>query len=317
MKLQRVLQKTIKVGWILLLVTGCSSYESINATTVPFPVSVSPTFTDTSVPSIELSEQPILITPSIEITQPPTSNNAASLINGSLQIEEGRCCAGGFAGDTIQVHVDFAATSPAGTVNKMRVETSNRCASEIELEAVNWEPFTSSKTYPVVVALNWVGYYVSVQFQDDLGNVSPVYCHDISVEGAPRPPSINPTDWYPKIQCFAENEVHPVQGETVTGSPVIFSWPDKNILPEGVFYKVFIFGAGDNYTASVASGQTREKSFALQIPPDRAGDIVWYVTLVDANGTMIDHNRCSSFPASLLKVDPPTGIKGIHFSYQP
>ena len=39
--------------------------------------------------------------------------------------------------------------------------------------------------------------------------------------------------------------------------------------------------------------------------------------LVDATGVMIDHNRCSSFPASLLKVDPPEGIKGIHFQYQP
>lgn len=196
------------------------------------------------------------------------------------------------------------------------MNAGGRCYAETEMAAVNWEPFVPSKTYPVVVALNWAGYYVSAQFQDEQGNVSPVYCDDISVEGAPRGPLVNPTNWYSQIQCFSENEVHPAQGESVTGSLITFSWPNKNLLPEGVFYKVFVYGAGDNYAALVASGQTREASFALEIPPDRAGELVWYIALVDANGTFLDHGQCGSFAASLLTVNPPDGIKGIHFWYQ-
>jgi hypothetical protein len=199
----------------------------------------------------------------------------------------------------------------------MRVFKSSGCVTNANLEAAVWEPFAPSKTFPVVVAINWVGFYISAQFQDEHGNLSPVYCDDISVEGSSRNPQVDPTDWYPQIQCISENEVHPGPSETVTGTKTIFSWPNKNNLPDGVFYKVSVFGADDNYTALAASGQTRETSITLQIPRERLGEFVWYVTLVDANGTFLDHGRCSSFPASLLTVDPPSGIKGIHFQVQP
>jgi hypothetical protein len=199
----------------------------------------------------------------------------------------------------------------------MRVIPAGDCAAVARLDGVDWEPFVASKTYPVVVALNWNPWSLSAQFQDEHGNLSPVYCDDISVEGMPAVPEVNPTDWYPRIQCLAENEVHPSQGETVTGTTVIFSWANKNRLPEGVFYRVNAYGAGDGYTALVASGQTRETSLPLQIPRERAGDIVWYITLADANGSFLDHGQCSSFSPSLLTVNPPTGIKGVHFQYQP
>ncbi len=35
------------------------------------------------------------------------------------------------------------------------------------------------------IAIHWVGYYVSVQYMDDNGNLSAVYQDDISVEGHP------------------------------------------------------------------------------------------------------------------------------------
>jgi hypothetical protein len=237
-------------------------------------------------------------------------------LTGSVEIEAGRWCLSGIAGGTVQARVEFSAASPFGDVNRMRIKTQ-RCSSETEMETAEWEPFISSKTYPVFVALNWIGFYISAQFQDENGNLSPVYCDDISVEGFPPAPLVYPTDWFPQIQCISEDEVRPGPGETVTGTSVIISWPGQNTLPEGVFYKVFVYGAGDNYTGLVASAQTREGSATLQIPPERAGDIVWYITLVDANGTAIDHGQCSSFTASLLSVDPPVGIKGIHFLYQP
>ncbi|MGE5250418.1 MAG: hypothetical protein ACM3QS_09420 [Bacteroidota bacterium] len=199
----------------------------------------------------------------------------------------------------------------------MRVVQASRCAAQADMQAVPWEPFAASKAYSVGVAINWVGFYVSVQFQDERGNLSPVYCDDISVEGMPPPILVNPTEWYPQIHCFSATEVNPGPGETVTGPNVTFSWPGQNDLPDGVFYNVSAFSSADQYVSLAAGGRTRETSITLPIAPDRAADIVWYLTLVDANGSSLDHGRCSSFPSSLLTVDPPEGIKGIHFTYQP
>ena len=39
------------------------------------------------------------------------------------------------------------------------------------------------------LALNWVGFYQRVQYRDALGNLSSVYCDDISLEGNPPPPT--------------------------------------------------------------------------------------------------------------------------------
>ena len=197
----------------------------------------------------------------------------------------------------------------------MRV--TGACPSETDLEQVDWEPFVESKTYPVHVILNWTGFYRCVQYQDEHGNLSPVYRDDISVEGMPPPMLVDLTDWYPRIQCFSDQEVHPGPNEVVTDSTITFSWPDKNHLPEGVFYKVFAYGASDDFAGLAASGQTNGPSLTLQIDPARAGEIGWYIVLVDANGTLLDHGQCSSFTASLLTVNPPVGLKAVIFHYQP
>ena len=197
----------------------------------------------------------------------------------------------------------------------MRVRPN--CSADADVESAAWEPFVDSKTFPVPVAINWTGFTVCVQYQDEYGSLSPVYRDDISVEGMPRAPLVNPTGWYPQIQCFAETEVHPGPGEIVTGGAVTFSWPDKNDLPEGLFYKVYAYGASDNFSGLVFSGQTRETSITLPIEQERAGEIGWYLTLVDANGTLLYHGQCSSFSASLLTVDPPEGMKAVFFKYQP
>jgi len=234
---------------------------------------------------------------------------------GGVQIAGGSCCIGGVDGDTIQAPVSFSAASPYGSVNQMRVKSN--CFADADIESADWEPFVDSKTFPVYVPINWTGFYICAQYQDEQGNLSPVYRDDISVEGMPRVPLVNPTDWYPQIQCFAENEVHPALGETITGGTVLFNWPDKNRLPEGVFYKVFAYGAGDGFAGLTASGQTRETSILLPIDPSRAGKIGWYITLVDADGTLLDHGQCSSFLATLLTVNPPEGLKAVFFQYQP
>jgi hypothetical protein len=233
-------------------------------------------------------------------------------------IESGREATGGIAGETIQVEVGFSAASPYGKVERMRVRPAPGCsATQADMESAAWEPFAPSRSFPVRLAINWVGFYVSAQFQDEHGNLSPVYCDDISVEGMPPLTFVNPTEWYAQLSCFSESEVHPGPGETVSGPTVTFSWPNRNTLPSGVLYSVAAYGASDGYASLAAGGDTRESSLTVQIPPERAGELAWYVTLVDINGNPLDHGKCSSFSASLLSVDPPSGIKGVHFWYRP
>jgi hypothetical protein len=127
--------------------------------------------------------------------QPPKVQTAIAAtrtafpITGSVEIEEGRCCIGGTEGDTIEVHVGFSATSPFGKVEEMRVRTGGICFRETEMVDTDWKSLVPSKNYPVHVAINWIGFYVSVQYRDNRGNLSPVYCDDIGVEGHPKMPT--------------------------------------------------------------------------------------------------------------------------------
>ncbi len=117
-----------------------------------------------------------------------TRGNPSGDVEGTVEIEGGRCCVGSTAGDTIEVEVAFSATSSAGEVTEMRVATAGIKFDAAAMADVPWEPFAPSKSYPVAVALNWTGYWVSAQFRDAAGNVSPVVYDDISVEGSPAGP---------------------------------------------------------------------------------------------------------------------------------
>jgi len=304
------MQKLILISILVLITVSCS--PSRGQTTIPptlAPLETILTPSPTLPATLPASETPTAMTPvEVSVTAPVS-------FTGAVQIAGGSCCIGSFDGETIQAQVSFSAASPFGSVSQMRVISG--CFADTDMESVAWEPFVDSKTLPVFVIINWSGFTVCVQYQDEYGNLSPVYRDDISVEGMPRAPIVNPTDWYPQIECFAETEVHPGPGEIVTGGTATFNWPDKNHLPEGVFYKVFAYGTSDDFSGLVASGQTRETSITLPIDPERAGEIGWYITLVDANGTQLDHGQCSSFSASLLTVDPPEGLKAVFFPYQP
>ncbi len=306
----------------MLMAIACAPTREVSqpagSTIEPTLVSptVNPTYSPTS-PTEEFSQSTTLVTPETPSVTTPleVSATTAAPVTGAIQIAGGGCCIGGTEGDTIQAQVSFSAASPLGQVSQMRVVTG--CSSDTDLESADWEPFVDSKTYPIHVALNWTGFYVCVQYQDEYGNLSAVYRDDISVEGMPRAPLVNPVDWYPHIQCFSEAEVHPHLNEVVSGTTVTFSWPDKNQLPREIFYKVFVFAADDSFTGLAASGQTRGTSLSLPIDPKHAGQIAWYITLVDANGTLLQHGQCGSFTASLLTVDPPEGLKAVFFQYQP
>jgi len=141
--------------------------------------------------SIELVGVPDEATPLT--AQPPVVQTAvvatreAFPVRGSVEIEGGGCCVGGTEGDTIDVSVTFEASSPFAEVTEMRVSES--CPTEEEMADAPWEPFVAEQTYPVKVFINWTGFYIGVQYRDAQGNLSPVYCDDISVEGHPAPPN--------------------------------------------------------------------------------------------------------------------------------
>lgn len=108
---------------------------------------------------------------------------------GTVLIEDGICCIGGIAGEMIALDTTFSAVSSAGTVDKMRSNLAVICLDETVIASRPWELFVPAKTFTLTVPLNLVGFNVSVQFGDDAGNVSAVYCDDIVVEGFPSPPS--------------------------------------------------------------------------------------------------------------------------------
>jgi hypothetical protein len=111
-------------------------------------------------------------------------------IIGGIRIENGACCVGGTAGETIEVEVAFDARHIAGVeVNEMRTLAGGIQFNEVQMEEAEWEPYAPTKTFPVHVAINWIGFYVCAQFRDVEGNLSDIMCDDISVEGAPADPA--------------------------------------------------------------------------------------------------------------------------------
>jgi len=114
-------------------------------------------------------------------------------VYGSVVIEGGHCCIGGIAGETIEIGVAFEASSPLSEVVEMRVRIGGLHFTDDEMAYADWEEFVPYKTFSVQVALNWVGFYITVQYRDELGNLSLIYYDDISVEGHPAPPTAHPT----------------------------------------------------------------------------------------------------------------------------
>jgi hypothetical protein len=113
-------------------------------------------------------------------------------VTGSVVIEEGRCCVGGIAGTTIEVSAAFRADSPVSPVTEMRVRAGSQPFDEEEMAEASWEPYRPEVSFPFLVPLNWVGFYVSAQFRDEMGNESAAAHDDISIEGMPALPTSTP-----------------------------------------------------------------------------------------------------------------------------
>ncbi len=107
-------------------------------------------------------------------------------IIGSVLIEQGACCKGGIAGSELTVSVDFYANSTIGAITSMRVLVGgSNVTDQGALEKGFWEPFSAQKEFSIILPINWIGFYVSTQYKDEQGNVSPMYWDDISLEGMP------------------------------------------------------------------------------------------------------------------------------------
>ena len=121
-------------------------------------------------------------------------------VTGSVLLEDGRCCAGGPAGETIEVSAAFQAASDLGELTDMRILSGSREFTDLEMENANWEPFVNQKVFSVEVPLNWSTFYVYVQYRDDKGDISPIYSDSVAIEGevstptpTPLPPTATPT----------------------------------------------------------------------------------------------------------------------------
>lgn len=117
---------------------------------------------------------------------PPGSTPAAEIL-GAVLIEDGRCCAGATEGQTLDIEASFSASSPFGPITHMRVQAGAALFGGAGLELAPWEPFQATRTFPVYVPINWTGFYVSVQYLDASGRISPIFSDDISIEGMPAP----------------------------------------------------------------------------------------------------------------------------------
>lgn len=110
-----------------------------------------------------------------------------SAFQAEIILEEGRCCAGGTMGHDILVRAAYIAASPTGAVTHLRTmgRYGGGCAAQEEMDQLAWKPYMAEEAFPVTLRSGFVGFYLTAQFADDQGNLSPVVCADISVEGMP------------------------------------------------------------------------------------------------------------------------------------
>jgi hypothetical protein len=181
-------QHTLRLGarlalLAIFLLSACNLLS--RATSLPTAAPVLPSNTPT--------RQPATVAPATSpvpsLTPIPRLTSGADGVSGGIVLQNGGCCIGGIVNSTSNLRIDLPAASTGGTVMEMRLRLGGGgCAGEAEMEARPWQPYQPSLNHSLrIEAINWVGWYASVQYRDDQGRLSPVYCDDISVEGKPPP----------------------------------------------------------------------------------------------------------------------------------
>jgi hypothetical protein len=237
-------------------------------------------------------------------------------VQGAVVIEDGKCCIGGIAGQPLPIRVAFEASSPSGPVTQMRVRVGLRRFTEDELAETEWGAFQASKTYTFTPPINWVGFYVSVQFRDTTGRLSPVVYDDISVEGMPPPPTtptITPTSLPgpPQLSQPADGAVLP---QPVSPEAWTFAWTART----GPCYAAIAIDGpggrrlGSNYVDWATTGYRYEYTAAEVLPDDALSPWNWYVDVICPLGSNRSETRTFSVaPASSpIRTVTPTPIDG-------
>lgn len=101
------------------------------------------------------------------------------LVVGAVFVAEDRCCTGGRTGDPLDLVLTLNAASPAAPVSEMRIAVGGPARDEAAMAEVPWEPFTLQKIITIAIPARWQGNYVSVQFRDAAGNLSPVVTNEL------------------------------------------------------------------------------------------------------------------------------------------
>jgi len=130
-------------------------------------------------------------------------------VQGMVIFEGGVCCKMAIAGEKVELRVDFHSSSPFANISDMRLRSGNRSFSEAELSEEPWMAFELSKTFSGEFPVNWSGFFITVQYRDAQGNLSPVYYDDISIEGFPGPPP-KPTPYSPKADGASNLQLLPI-----------------------------------------------------------------------------------------------------------
>lgn len=116
-----------------------------------------------------------------------------SPVVGSVVINEDRCCVGGAVGETVELNIQFDAMSPSGDITHMRYKTGLMVADKQQLQQEEWQVYREAVVEEFeITTSNWVGFWVTVQYMDAEGNVSPLFVDDISIEGHQEQPTASP-----------------------------------------------------------------------------------------------------------------------------
>ena len=135
------------------------------------------------------------VTPSLGNGATPTATPTSfpTTVTGTVIIEGGVCCIAAIAGSTLTVTSDLTATTDYGQVVEMRIKSNYAgCATASQMEQLPWQPFALEHTDEIIVPINWLGFYVTVQFKNNHGGVSSPVCDTIAIEGMPSQGTATP-----------------------------------------------------------------------------------------------------------------------------
>jgi hypothetical protein len=111
------------------------------------------------------------------------------VVTGAIRMDDGDDLVTGPAGQPYQLTVHYSGQSSAGQVNQMRVQQVKACDLNTSVDSP-WEAFSPEKVYTIPnLPVGTTDFTLNVQFRDDKGNESLLYCGTIGLEGTQSTPA--------------------------------------------------------------------------------------------------------------------------------